>query len=956
MRCIIDMPVSNKSCFLLFRRLCLCLITFVICFSAVHTIAESGFVNDAEAINRVAKSVLMLEVFDKEGKIIATGSGFVAFNNSTLVTNYHVIEDGVYIFAATDDGEYYEVKQVLCSNMEIDIAVLAFESVTDISPLSLYCGDDLLRGESVVAIGSPIGITNTVSKGNISALYTEDNVPWIQFTAPISQGSSGGVLLNDEGAVIGITSAVYANTQNINLAIRAIAAQAMYNSWDGNTHDFPDSPKNSKVDYNTIKADTDIAKGIDLLSESAQWTCPDCSNINTLIFCQKCGKARPEWVCKCGQENLYSFCGRCGNSVDSLINEFNNAYQALSEGNYKMAADVFSNLALFDSRTYSTLIGIYSNAANQINNCYYMWGKQFLSEGRYTDAVSQFLSAGSDYLDSGEKVGEAYYLYAEELLKDGLYEDASIAFTNAGAYKDAHNRILEPYYTKGVTLLGEKQYSKAIEAFEKCNEYSDSKDRINEAYQQIGLLQYSEGDYDSAISNLEKSGNYNGSSELVTEVTFEKAVSLGDNKDYLGAIAILETIPNYIFVAEKMKEYRYCAGRDFMKVKYLDKAIPYFIGAGDYLDASILLQQTYSMKVLQLIEKGNYDEAYRVVNEAKVFDVEIEDYAVASPYDSNPNAIYVIRIAKEMGFIKKTIKDIVGYPDTFINEITTMESALGLEADGIIHLYEMIVLSNTLYPGCKKTNVIKVMEQLKDLGYLSAKLPDSHNIYEKKYTTDVKKAEKALDLSADGLITPDEQTIILKQAASKPDQVKKVTVKSSSGTVSLSWSIAKGAIFYDLYRNNTLIATVTGTSYSDKNAKMAQFHSYYIVARNYSQSSPVTHTELVYVEIVYKTVRASDLVHDYSSYKGKYVKVAGLRIAYSSFEGKDLYVLAKSGISYIYVLFEDYYTWDWDDDSISFVGNSRITSFWARGITTETRNSMFGYIPVINADHVNYSY
>ena len=931
-------------------------IMLVCVFLATNVYASDiAFSSNVEAINVAAQSVLMLEIYDEDDDLIGTGSGFVAFNNSTLVTNYHVIEDGSYIMANTDDGSKYKVYQVLCSNKELDVAILAFESSSDIAPLALYCGDNLLRGESVVAIGSPIGITNTVSKGNISALYTEDNVPWIQFTAPISHGSSGGVLLNDDGVVIGITSAAYANTQNLNLAIHAIAAQAMFNSWDGKTHNFSAAPKASTVDYSKIKDDTDVVKGIDILSESAQWTCPDCSNINTFLFCLQCGKPQPEWVCRCGQENLYSFCGRCGSSIDSLIVEFNNNYSALVAGNFEVAANGFLTLALFDSRTFSTSMGTHSNAADQINGCYYMWGKLLLSEGRYTEAISQFMVTGSEYLDSGERIKEAYYLYAEDLLARGQYEETATAFTNAGNYKDAPGRILEPYYTQGIALLEAMQYSEALEAFEKCTEYSDVKERIKEAYHQIGLLQYSEGEYDSAIAIFKKAGNYSGAVDMVTEATYAKAVSLGDKKDYAGALAVLATIPDNELSASKTTEYSYCAGLDLLEKRKFDDAIDYFVDAGSYVGASEKLQETYSAKVIQLVEKGEYDDAYKAFVDAKNHQVVIEDYVIASPDDTGVNAISVLQLANEMGFIKKIAKDEVGYQSTYVNGITKMETAFGLEADGIIHLSEIVVLNNTFYPGYKGNEVIKVMERLKDLGYLAAKLPDTHNVYEKQYAAVVKKAEKALDLSVDGFLTPDEQAVILQQSASKPDKVKKLIAKATNGIVSLSWSSAKGAFFYDLYRDNKIIATVTGTSYKDKYVDMAQYYSYAIAARNYSGSSANTTSNMVYVDIVYKTVKASELVNNQSTYRNKYVKVTGLRISSSSLDGNDLYVLARSGSSYIYVLFEGYYTWEWDD-GLGFLGRTRITSFWARGITTQTRYSTYGYIPVINADYVYYSY
>lgn len=106
----------------------------------------------------------------------------------------------------------------------------------------------------------------------------------------------------------------------------------------------------------------------------------------------------------------------------------------------------------------------------------------------------------------------------------------------------------------------------------------------------------------------------------------------------------------------------------------------------------------------------------------------------------------------------------------------------------------------------------------------------------------------------------------------------------------------------------------------------------------------------VYVDIVYKTVKASELARNYNTYKKKYVKVTGLRIVSSKFDGLDLYVLAKSDSSYIYVLIEQYSRWFFETDG-GLYGKTKVQSFWAAGLCTdERRSSQYGSIPVVNAE------
>ena len=170
--------------------------------------------------------------------------------------------------------------------------------------------------------------------------------------------------------------------------------------------------------------------------------------------------------------------------------------------------------------------------------------------------------------------------------------------------------------------------------------------------------------------------------------------------------------------------------------------------------------------------------------------------------------------------------------------------------------------------------------------------------------------------------------------ASAPDKVKQLVAKSANGAVNLSWNATKGAFWYEIYRGSTLIATVTTTTYKDTQVQMGYSYVYRINACNYSQKSKATWSSSVEVEIVYKAISASELVNNFSTYASnvnQYVKVSNLYISSSFFEGNDLYVLAKSGTSYIYVLFEDYNnSWEFPE-GIGFYGKTRITYFSASG-------------------------
>ena len=216
--------------------------------------ACAGFSSDPDALEAAAKSVLMLEIYDDDYNLIATGSGFIAFNEYTLVTNYHVIEDAASILAISDDGYSNIVTDIIVADEQKDLAILELVSTVDLTPLTLGTGENLKRGSSVAAIGSPNGITNSVSTGIISALYEYENVSWIQFTAPISEGSSGGALFDDDGNVIGVTSASYVDTQNMNMAINIAEVIALYNNRGSDSTPYAtQAPKSATEDDSLIR-------------------------------------------------------------------------------------------------------------------------------------------------------------------------------------------------------------------------------------------------------------------------------------------------------------------------------------------------------------------------------------------------------------------------------------------------------------------------------------------------------------------------------------------------------------------------------------------------------------------------------------------------------------------------------------------------------------------------------
>ncbi len=150
------------------------------------------------------------------------GSGFIIDREGYIVTNNHVIEDADQIKVRLADGKEFDAK-VVGRDPNTDLALIRIEAVADLTPLPLGDSDKLPIGSWVVAIGSPFGLEQTVTAGIVSAkgriIGSGPYDDFIQTDASINPGNSGGPLLNLNGEVVGINTAIVAQGQGIGFAI-----------------------------------------------------------------------------------------------------------------------------------------------------------------------------------------------------------------------------------------------------------------------------------------------------------------------------------------------------------------------------------------------------------------------------------------------------------------------------------------------------------------------------------------------------------------------------------------------------------------------------------------------------------------------------------------------------------------------------------------------------------------
>lgn len=182
--------------------------------------APLPFSEDPAAITDASNSVVMLYCFDSTGEVYGTGSGFAAFEDGIIVTNYHVVDENVcQVTAKTERKTFFDIDDILAVDAENDIAILQTSEHTGLTILPFGSNRDLLKGSKVVAIGSPKGMINSVSSGMYSGVVEVDGIELVQFDAAISHGSSGGALFNNSGEVIGITSSGLEDANSLNFAV-----------------------------------------------------------------------------------------------------------------------------------------------------------------------------------------------------------------------------------------------------------------------------------------------------------------------------------------------------------------------------------------------------------------------------------------------------------------------------------------------------------------------------------------------------------------------------------------------------------------------------------------------------------------------------------------------------------------------------------------------------------------
>ncbi|HEY9886384.1 MAG TPA: serine protease, partial [Vampirovibrionales bacterium] len=166
------------------------------------------------------ESILLLYNEEERGtkKLVSYGTAFAISEDGLLLTTAHLLQPHSLI--KDKAGNKIKIQKILWSDEDLDLAVLQ-TGLRGLRPLSLQASQDLMIGEELTIISNPSGFQSSLSQGILSSKRIQKGIPFLQYTNPISPGSSGGPIFNEKGQVVGVVHGIYAekNSQNLNFGV-----------------------------------------------------------------------------------------------------------------------------------------------------------------------------------------------------------------------------------------------------------------------------------------------------------------------------------------------------------------------------------------------------------------------------------------------------------------------------------------------------------------------------------------------------------------------------------------------------------------------------------------------------------------------------------------------------------------------------------------------------------------
>jgi tetratricopeptide (TPR) repeat protein len=451
----------------------------------------------SEVFDSVSASVVVVHGHDAKNKAKSQGSG-VALPGGTVVTNCHVLKDTASYSVIYRDKTY--PAQIKHSDWDRDVCSLSVPGLKA-APATLGATRTLKVGQRVYAIGAPKGLELTMSDGIISSLRELDSGRYIQTTAPISPGSSGGGLFDEEGRLIGLPTFYLDKGQQLNFALPV--------EW------VKDLPGRHSVQAKGGQSETDWLNQAIALEQKEDWP-------GMLEHAQRWTKAQPRnadaWYV------LGVAYGRAGQTSKAI-----EAYQQALRINPEYA-EAWNNLGNANGR------------AGQTSKAIEAYQQALRINPEYAEA---WYNLGIDYADAGQSA-KAIEAYQQALRINPEYAEAwnnlGIAYADAGqsakaieAYQQALRitpEDAEAWNNLGIAYVKAGQAAKAIETYQQAlritPEYAEAWYNLGNAYVDVdqatkAIESYQQAlrinpEYASAWNNLGIAYRITGQTSRVMEV------------------------------------------------------------------------------------------------------------------------------------------------------------------------------------------------------------------------------------------------------------------------------------------------------------------------------------------------------------------------------------------------------------------------------------------------------
>jgi hypothetical protein len=180
----------------------ICIFSFVLIFILADFPSDVTYSDTfpSDVITKFTSSIVSIVALDKDNNPLAVGKGFFINSEGDIATNHHVLAGSSKALIRTADGEKGRIIGIVNDDPGSDL-LIARTSLKTTHPVPLGDSDTLTQGENIIALGNPVGL------GVISNIKEVNNLKFLQITAPITPGCSGGPVFNSDGKVVGIATA-----------------------------------------------------------------------------------------------------------------------------------------------------------------------------------------------------------------------------------------------------------------------------------------------------------------------------------------------------------------------------------------------------------------------------------------------------------------------------------------------------------------------------------------------------------------------------------------------------------------------------------------------------------------------------------------------------------------------------------------------------------------------------